>query len=231
MEIIVGRDEKTRKLRVNVDGKQGLYGQPNCVPLEVSRQHLSLTDKGDGKWKIKNLNDQNVTYVNGVAIESKVVSEKDKIELGSSRYVLQWSLFSLPKIETVDIRPLKRVWDEYNEKNLEIQKNKKNIGLLASVPMGITMFGGFLSGIASNVPDLKPCAPYAYVFTAIALTIMVYGFYKRFNDNSIEEQEEIKKEFQRKYTCPKCGHFMGNEPYDILIQDKGCRHCKAKFKT
>ena len=34
------------------------------------------------KWQIRNLNEKNVTYVNGVSVESKTVSETDKIELG-----------------------------------------------------------------------------------------------------------------------------------------------------
>ena len=90
----------------------------------------------------------------------------------------------------MDIRPLEKVWNEYNRANIEIRKRQKNIGLLASIPIGITMLGGLLSGIASD--DLKP---YAYVFTAIALVVMLYGFYRRFTDNSIEEQEDIKKTF------------------------------------
>ena len=130
MVIIIGRDQQTRKLRVSVDGKQGLFGQSNSVPLDVSRQHLSLTNIGDGKWKIKNLNDLNVTYVNGVAVESKVVIDKDKIELGTSRYALEWSLFSLPKNETVDIRSLKKIWEEYENNLVEIaetERKKQNL--------------------------------------------------------------------------------------------------------
>ena len=86
------------------------------------------------------------------------------------------------------------------------------------------MFGGLLSGIASD--DLKP---YAYVFTAIALVVMLYGFYRRFTDSSIEDQEDIKKTFQQKYVCPKCGHFMGFMDYDILTQSDACPYCKTKY--
>lgn len=225
MEIIIGRDQKTRQLSVVKDGNSGLYGQPNSVPMDVSRHHISLQPAGSGRWKIRNLNEQNVTFVNGIAVESKTISENDKIELGNSHYLLSWSALQEPKLETVDIRQLKRVWDEYNSANIEIRKRQKNIGLLASIPIGITMLGGLLSGVAPD--DLKP---FAYVFTAIALIVMLYGFYRRFTDNSIEEQEEIKKTFQRRYTCPKCGHFMGFQDYDILTQSDACPYCKTKYQ-
>ena len=225
MEIIIGRDQNTRQLSVVKDGSSKLYGQPNSVPMDVSRHHISLQPAGNGKWQIKNLNEQNVTFVNGIAVESKTISESDKIELGNSHYMFSWSAIQEPKVETVDIHPLKRVWDEYNSANIEIRKRQKNIGLLASIPIGITMLGGLLSGVAPD--DLKP---FAYVFTAIALIVMLYGFYRRFTDNSIEEQEEIKKTFQRRYICPKCGHFMGFQDYDILTQSDACPYCKTKYQ-
>ncbi len=225
MEIIIGRDQQTRQLCVIKDGNSKLYGQPGSVPMDVSRHHISLQPAGNGKWHIKNLNEQNVTFVNGIGIESKTISESDKVELGNSHYLFHWDALQEPKVETIDIRPLKKVWDEYNNANIEIRKKQKNIGLLASVPIGITMLGGLLSGIASD--ELKP---YAYVFTAIALIVMLYGFYRRFTDNSIEEQEKIKKTFQRSYVCPKCKHFLGFQDYDILIQSDSCPYCKTKYR-
>ncbi|MCR4834936.1 MAG: FHA domain-containing protein [Bacteroidaceae bacterium] len=225
MEIIIGRDQQTRQLCIVKDGSTKLYGQPGSVPMDVSRHHISLEPVGAGKWKIKNLNERNVTFVNGIAVESKTVSENDKIELGNSHYLLSWDALSEPKVETIDIGNLKIVWEEYNQANMGIRKRQKNIGLLASIPIGITMLGGLLSSLAPG--NLKP---FAYVFTAIALVVMLYGFYRRFTDNSIEEQEEIKKTFQRRYVCPKCGHFMGFTDYDILIQNDSCPYCKTKYK-
>ena len=226
MEIIIGRDEKTRKLRVNVDGKQGLFGQPNSVPLEVSRQHLSLTDNGAGKWKIKNLNDQNVTYVNGVAIESKVVSEKDKIELGATRYALQWSLFSIPKNETVDIRPLKMVWEEYENELVEfaeIERKKQNFQKFAGILSSTGILFMFVDGMGA----------FRFVLTGISILISVILFLGGLSSDSSQavKKIELEKDFRKRYTCPKCGHYMGNIPYDVLIQNNACQYCKSKFKT
>ena len=85
MEIIIGSDQQTRKLCVVKNGVSVLYGQQGSVPMDVSRQHISLEALGNGMWQIKNLNERNVTYINGIAIESKAISENDKVELGSSR--------------------------------------------------------------------------------------------------------------------------------------------------
>ena len=225
MEIIIGRDQKTRQLNVVQDGKGRLYGAASSVPLDVSRQHFSLQSADGGKWQIKNLNESNVTFVNGIAIECKTISEGDKVELGNSHYLFPWEALSEPKVETVDISPLEDVWNTYTLSNIEIRKRQKNIGLLASIPMGITMLGGLLSGIATA--DIRP---YAYIFTGIALIVMLYGFYKRFTDSSIEDQEEAKKTFQRNYNCPKCGHFMGFQDYDILSKGDACPYCKTKYE-
>lgn len=225
MEIIIGRDQQTRQLCIIKDGSSKLFGQPGSVPMDVSRHHASLRPEGAGKWQIKNLNERNVTFVNGIAIESKTISESDKVELGNSHYLLQWNALSEPKVETIDIRPLRYVWEEYNQENIRIRKQQKNIGLLASVPMGFTMLGGLIAGVGPE--EIRGVA---YFFTAIALMIMLYGFYRRFNDSSIDEQEELKKKLQRNYTCPKCGHFMGFQDYEVLTQNDACPYCKTKYK-
>jgi hypothetical protein len=225
MEIIVGRDQQTRKLNVIKDGSSKLYGQAGSVPMDVSRHHISLQPTESGKWIIKNLNERNVTFVNGIAVESKAISESDKVELGNSRYLFPWDALSEPKVETADIRPLRQIWEEYNLANIRIRKQQKNIGLLASIPMGFTMLGGLIAGVGPE--EIRGVA---YLFTAIALLIMLYGFYRRFNDNSIEKQEELKKKLQRNYTCPKCGHFLGFQDYEVLTQSDACPYCKTMYK-
>lgn len=225
MEVIIGREQQSRRLAVIRDGKTQMVGQPGSIPMDISRRHAKFTLQKDGTWELLNLNARNVTFVNGIAVEKKIVNDTDKIELGSSHYLISWETIKGPKVETVDIRPLKRVWDEYNNANIEIRKRQKNNGLLASVPMLFTISGGIISHYTLGTPYQV----YAFAFTGLALLIMAYGFYKRYTDNSIDEQEELKQQFQKRYICPKCGHFMGHESYDILIQNESCRFCKAKF--
>lgn len=229
MEVIIGREDNTLhpRLQVEVDGKKKLVGEPGCVPMNVSRPHVKFTELAGGKWKVTNIRDANYTYVNGKPIDTAVVTDKDKVEIGPSHFRVRWELIRGRKEDYVDISQLRYVWEEYDRANIEIRKRQKNLGLLASVPMLFTIGGSLFIALTGNEPELRPLG---IGFTAVAAVLMVIGFVRRFNDNSIDEQEALKKDLQHRYVCPKCGHFFDVRPYDVLLQDGCCRFCKAKFK-
>ena len=234
MDLIVGRDGKTSQLNVIVGKKIYQFFAPGSVPIEVSRQHCLITVLDNGKYTVRNIKTTNVTYINGLEIEEKTVTDDDRIELGRSRYLLNLS-YIIDKItprqqekkKIVDITPLQTVWDDYISQDLKLQKHQKNIGLLASVPMGLTMLGGVITGLC------EPLRPYAIFFTAIALTIMIYGFYKRYTDDTLEKRQRLRLDFQQKYVCPntECRHFLGNTPYPSLKEKGSCPYCKAIYQT
>lgn len=225
MEIIIGRDKDTRKLCVLKDGKTTLFGAAGSVPMDVSRQHLSLQSMGGGKWQAKNLNDFNVTFVNGVPIEKKVISENDKVELGNSHYAFSWSALQELKEETIDLKALKKIWDEYQEEDIAIRNRQKNNGLLASIPLGFSMLGGIIAGVA---PEIRVVALF---FTGIAFLVFIYGLYKRSQDNSTVELKRLQEEFERKWVCPKCKRPLNFRSYTVLEQNDACPFCKTKFKN
>ena len=225
MEIIIGRDQNTRQLSVVKDGRSILYGQPNSVPMDVSRHHMSLQPVGNGKWMIKNLNERNVTFVNGIAVESKTISENDRIELGNSHYLFNWSAISEPKVETVDIRPLKIIWKEYDEQKFDSQIAERKFNAARSATGIITMLAIACSIILGHGP--------IYIFLyAVAIGISVAFTYQAYKKSTEipQQQRELTKRFQQRYVCPKCGHFMGFTDYDILIQNDACPYCKTKYK-
>ena len=225
MEIIIGRDQQTRQLCVVKDGNSKLYGQLNSVPMDISRHHISLQPAGNGKWQIKNLNERNVTFVNGIAVESKTISEKDKIELGNSHYLFQWDALNEPKVETIDIRSLKKIWDDYQQEDTAIRNRQKNNGLLASIPLGFSMLGGIIAGVAPEIREV------ALVFTGIAFLLFIYGLYRRSQDNSTIELKRLQEDFDQKWVCPKCKRPLTCfRSYTILSQNDACPFCKTKFK-
>lgn len=225
MEIIIGRDQQTRQLSIVKDGVAKNYGQPGSVPMDVSRHHLSLQPIDEGKWKIKNLNEQNVTFVNGIAIESKNISVNDKVELGNSHYLLNWEALSEPKEETVDIRPLKIIWKEYDEKKFDSQIAERKFNAARSATGIITMLA-----IACSI-ILGHGAIYIILYAlAIGISLaFTYLAYKKSTEVP-KQQRELTKRFQQTYVCPKCGHFMGFQDYDILVQSDACPYCKTKYK-
>lgn len=225
MEIIIGRDQQTRQLCIVKDGNSKLYGQPGSVPMDVSRHHISLQPAANGRWQIKNLNERNVTFVNGIAVENKTISESDRIELGNSHYLFQWSALSEPKVEIVDIGPLKYVWKEYDEQKFDVQIAERKFNAARSATGIITMLAIACSIILGH-------GPIYILLYAVAIGISVVFTYQAYvkSTDIPKQQRELTKRFQQRYVCPKCGHFMGFTDYDILTQSDACPYCKTKFK-
>ena len=225
MELIIGRDGATAKLKV-VDGTQvKLYGEAASVPVDVSRQHCQLTAIDDNTFVIKNIKAANVTWVNGIEIQTKRITRDDKVQLGQSRYLLPLNeILEQIKPNIVDITPLKAIWAKSHSSTLAIRKRQQTNNLLARIPIFMTMLGGVLIALSEAI------RPYSITFTVIALLIMAYGFYRQATDRAIDKQEQLKKQFQRDYVCPKCGRFMGFVDYDLLHQNNNCPGCKAKYK-
>ncbi len=225
MELIIGREQQTRKLNVIKDGKSLLFGQDGYVPMNVSRQHISMLPLGEGKWKIKNLNDKNITYVNGISVESKIVTENDKIELGESRFLFPWTAIAEPKGEVADIRPLKAIWDEYDEKRIQYQIAERRFNAARSATGIITMLAIACSIILGHGP-IYICL---YVLAIGISVLLTYQAYKKSSEVP-RQQREMNKVFQQRYVCPKCGHFMGFQDYDVLSQGDTCPYCHTKYK-
>lgn len=224
MEIIIGRDAQTRQLNVVKDGVSKKFGQSGSVPMDVSRQHFSLSPAGTGRWLIKNLNAQNVTFVNGVAVESKTISEGDKVEIGNSHYLFQWQAIQEPKVETVDIRPLKKVWDKYEKENLELDIAERKFNAARSATGIITMLAIACSVTLGHTPIYIALYVLA-IGISVILTVQAYN-----KSTEVPQlRKEIKKIFESNYKCPKCGHFMGYQGYDIMTQNDACPYCKTKF--
>ena len=190
MAIIIGRDAQTRQLNVVKDGVAKRFGQAGSVPMDVSRQHISLTPVGSGKWQIKNLNDKNVTFVNGIAVEDKTISEGDKVELGNSHYLFQWEAVQEPKVETVDIRSLKNVWEKYDKANLELDIAERKFNAARSATGIITMIAIACSIIIGH--------SFLYILLyALAIGISVVFTVQAYKKSSEVPQlrREIKKRF------------------------------------
>lgn len=225
MDYIIGRDATTRQLSVSANGQVRRFGQAGSVPMDVSRQHLSLKSLGDGRWQIQNLNAANVTYVNGIAVESKTISETDKVELGHSHYLFPWDAVREPKVETVDIRPLRRVWESFEKERLELQIAERKFNAARSAVGIITMLAIACSFIFGHDTIYL-------VLYAVAIGVSVIFAVQAYNNAQEvpQQQKELQKRFQRNYVCPKCGHFMGNQDYELLSQNDACPYCKAKYK-
>lgn len=224
--VIIGRDHRTNQLYRMANGKAQLIKQEKPVPTSVSKEHISLTITDDGKMILKNLNVQNYTFVNMVGVESKLIQEGDRIELGSGHYVLDWNIIKSFVPKYADIRPLKKVWEDYQNELMDLNIKERRFGHLRSAT-GLITTAAVILGFVTGRDN-----PLFIILYVVAGVISAYFFFKAYSecDKTPKRIQEIKEAFPHKYVCPNCGHFLDNRSYDILVQDGKCRHCQAIFK-
>lgn len=249
----IGRDPATGRLEVLVsaDGKTKgvLVGEAGGVPPSVSRcvagkgsAHLSIQVGGDGTLTAENLNPHNVTFVGGVEIISKKILPSDTLLLGKDKFpvsvktilaVAEKAASAWRKLppKAFDISPLEAVWDNYHDRNAEIQEKAKRQNLAGRLPLLFTMASGVISSLAFTCGWGEAVKGLCLVLTSVGLIVMLCAFRKLRNDTSFEDRERIREEFEDKYVCPnpECGKFLGYRSYRRVKKQDGCPYCKCKF--
>ena len=180
MELIIGRDVSTSRLRITMGQQSKTFGGVGSVPMTVSRQHCSLTINPDGSYRITNLKPQNVTFVNEVEIMAKTIMEKDKIELGPSKFLVSWDWIKSFVPQMVDFRPLQRVWEEYDEHKLDQQIADLKFNSLRGITGLITMGAIALSII---FPEFRETPLYIGLYL-LGILISVGFTVKAYKDSS-----------------------------------------------
>lgn len=223
MEILIGRDENTGRMKLTAEGRSVLYGTDR-LPSTVLSEHLKLTIEGN-TVRLRNLNISAYTYVNGQAVESKTISKQHKIEMGKDHVPFDWRAIDEFIPAEVDIHPLEVVWNTYENENIALQIAERKFNTLRSTTGIITMVAIALS-IASGGKS-----HWYFLLYGIAIVVSVAFFIKAYRDSSKmpQKRQDLNKAFQRDYACPHCGHFLGNQSFDLLTQNSHCPYCKAKF--
>ncbi len=224
-EILIGRDAETNKLRITVDGKSAAFGAADSVPRSVSQQHVKLTIGNDGSLLLTNLNVDNDTFVNHRGIEAKYITHGDRITLGGENYKLTWDILDpfIPKM--ADISGLQQVWDEYQEKRLQMQIKERRFNTLRSATGLLTMAAmvlGFSIGRGGAVFFLYIAA------AVISLAFFVIAFMQ--SSRIPREQDQLLQDTKRRYKCPACGRLLNLQDFEMLRQSSGCPHCKVQWK-
>lgn len=232
MEVILGRESGTSRLHISGYNIEKFLGNPGSVPRSVSRQHCKLSVDTQGNCIITNLKPENVTFVNGVTVESKHIIFSDQVELGTEHYQINVkeiieSVTGKEVPETYSILPLKRIWDEYNDAKLQFQIKERKSASIQSVVGIISMLSiacTFISGISITL---------RIVLYSIALVLAIYFFITRYkqSDKAPRFLADLDKKFHEEYVCPnpKCRRFLGYSPYSDLRKTKGCYQCNAKY--
>ena len=223
MEILIGRDDKTGRMKLTAEGRSVLFGTQR-LPESVLAEHLKLTIEND-TIRLKNLNINAYTYVNGQAVESKTITKHHTIEIGKDHIPFDWRALDEFITPEADIRPLETVWNDFESKNISLQIAERKFNTLRSTTGLITMVA-----IALSIATGGKSHWYILLY-GVAIVVSVLFFVKSYLDSSKvpQKRQEMNRAFQREYVCPHCGHFLGNQSYDILVQNDHCPYCKAKF--
>ena len=230
MEIIIGRDESTGKGRISVvGGKTATFGAPKSVPKSVSREHVKLTLVPDKDILITNLNVENSTFVKDHEVEAKFIAEDTPVMLGSDRFPLPWDIIKPLIPHVADIRPLKKVWETYEERMLQAQIRQGKFNVLNR----ISIIRSLLSGIAGTLFQQMEMN-IGVVLSVIVLLVnlvLIFVSYKKASQTPIENKR-IREEAESQYCCPRneCGYIFTLMSYDKLAQMKKCPGCGATFK-
>lgn len=232
MDIIIGREEGTRRLHCTVGGREFNLGQAGSVPMSVSRQHCKISVTG-GDITIENIKVQNVTYVDGNQIVSKGISAASKVQLGEERFliplqqILQLATGQQPNdTAAFSLLPLKEVWEEYDARRMEIQNNAArfaNRQRLQGILSMLSMCVGFIPGIDPIV---------RIVIIVAAFVVAVYFFWKGSTNTTVQQQlHDLDDEFAKKYKCPnpECGRPFGAIPYRSIEYNRQCFACGCKY--
>lgn len=220
--IIIGVDKSSGKLLLESESKKITYGEG--APESIGTPHCRIDFDGNN-IRLKNLDINNYTFVNGQAVESKAISRHDKIELGLSHYPLPWQAIDAIIPPMVDISSLKLVWEEYDNQNIKLQIDERRFNSIRSATGLVTMVA-----IALSIMTGKQSIWYLVLYGAAILASFLFTI-KAYRDASKipQKRNELNRKFQHDYVCPQCGHFLGNQSYDILTQNQQCPYCHAKF--
>lgn len=247
--ILIGREQGQGRLLVAVSGtgKTAAIGTLGSVPDCVSRckpsensAHVKITVDWNGNIIISNMKPQNVTFVNGSAIETKKISVSDEVKLGRDQYPL-----NLPNVlgtakdivgqAPISIRHLKAIWEKYDSAVLELQdKQQKKAnqqrlqGLISMSGMLLAILPGVVGG---ELPGWVQVLRIVLVIAAIGLGIYFFIKGAKVKDSFHWKMHELDQKFITDYVCPnkECRHYMGKQPYSILSQNKKCPYCGCKY--
>lgn len=229
-------------------GRQGTQKIPITNPT-VSRKHCKVIDNGDGTYIIENLSPSG-TKVDGVEIIRATAKPNSRIQLGqnfsstlveligvpqaaskpqtqstSAKPAAQGtsSTRTQPEVKTFNISHLRRVWEDYNNANIEMADSQRKINLIRS---GLGIF------TMCAMPTIYFLGPVGYALTGIGVLGNIYSFAGMRNAETAAEKQERKDAFDLKWICPNpdCKRSLPLKSYRVFIQTvKECPCCKCKF--
>lgn len=235
MEIIIGRkgNQKTQ-----------------ITDPTVSREHCKVIVNSDGSFTIENLS-QSGTKVDGRDIIRATAKLNSRIQLGQSFSATLVELIGNPSqnqtvasdaakkapiiqnhpqqpqkqqdVKTYNISHLRRVWENYNQTNIEIADQQRKVNLTRT---GLGIF------TMCAMPTIFFFGAVGYVLTGIGILGNIFSFVGMKNAETAEEKQRRQDEFDDAWVCPNpdCGRTLLAKNYKMLVRNhQSCPYCKCKY--
>jgi len=223
-------------------GKQGNQLIKITDPT-VSRRHCMLTCVGNGDFILEDIGSSNGTFVNGLPVTS---TNKARVKLSSTLTMGNFKTTVgellgikvapgppvpgpfLQKSEvTVHIAHLQQIYEQYRAELDNITKRRARMQIKRMFPMA---FMGLIPGLTGFLTEdlnwVKGVATAACLGVSMCILMMMPSQ----SDNLVDEQSDLNKDFQIKYSCPHCKNFLGMaKPYEVILNVGHCPYCKSKF--
>lgn len=228
-EIEFGRNPDTEKLKITCAGK--VINKDIRLDASVSKRHCLLTVSNNGEMILRNLNPDNVTFLNGVSINSKKfeLTDSTKITMGARGCVLplQEVLKELGFKQTYSIGHLKGIIAGHKEKKIQMQIALGRQNAMRGLMPAFMALAAVL-GFTDIMPDNAKIIP-----SVFSLVFACYFGYKGFvgASNNPKKQMELDEKFHKECVCPNpdCHHFLPGE-YEDILRAGACPWCRSKFK-
>lgn len=252
--ILIGREQDQGRLYicVIVGGQPYSFplGSTQSVPNTVSRcqpkegkAHCSISIDTKGHMLLTNLKSQNVTFVDGNEVLKKYIDETNLVTLGRNRFpvdvttIVETASKIVSKVEKekqpakYSIAHLESIWNNYNTRNEEIDKEQSVTNLLFRIPFIFSALSGIVTGIAA-ANGMKSVGNISLVLTILGVIVMLYGSYKSVKSPATKAKKENLADFKHKYVCPNpdCRRKLTNFDFEELRKMKKCPFCGSIFE-
>lgn len=194
----------------------------------VSRKHCTVSLMDDGSIIVGNLSNSG-TYIGGRSIVRKKVTGDTVMTLGQSYTVKVSDLLKdkqSPAAETTTANAKSKTEAEafpYADAFYRLEEiYRTNYDAKIALKKGNS-----LSMSESVVPYILGMIP--GVGAAVRSGMMARNAAKRASgaDTMTDMSAKLAERFKIDYVCPKCGNFLGETPYEALVNRNKCNSCKC----
>lgn len=229
-------------------GRQGGQSMPITDPT-VSRKHCKVIAHPDGTFTVENLSDYG-TMVDGHNIVQTSATHDSMLQLGPNfKATLRQLIGGIPlpsghhgsgnhkgtrggqtspanqEVPTFNISHLRRIWEDFNQTNLDNARIQKKINMVRTAGMILSVGGGLIASL-SALPVI------GIACSAVGVISLVYSFIGMQKSESAEDRQRRVDAFEDQWVCPNpaCGKSIRARNYKLLVRDYTyCQHCKCKF--